>query len=75
MSIQADAFFQTPGGVRHTATTLVHGTKVGEIYEEQKILDVVVRGTDRIRSDLSSLRDLLIETPQGAYIPLGDVAD
>ncbi len=68
-------FNLTPGGVRRTATTLVHGTKVGEIYEEQKILDVVVRGTDRIRSDLSSLRGLLIETPQGAYIPLGDVAE
>jgi CzcA family heavy metal efflux pump len=68
-------FNLTPGDIRRAATTLIHQTKVGELYEDQKILDVVVRGSDRIRNDLSSLRELLIETPQGAYIPLGDVAD
>ena len=34
----------TPGDVRRAATTLVKGTKVGEVYDDQKIFDVVVWG-------------------------------
>jgi Cu/Ag efflux pump CusA len=78
MKIRPEAamrFNLTPGSIRRSATTLIHQTKVGELYEGQKILDVVVRGSDPIRNDLASLQELLIETPQGAYIPLGDVAD
>ncbi|MDP8244380.1 MAG: efflux RND transporter permease subunit [Candidatus Hinthialibacter antarcticus] len=71
----AKRFNLSPGDIRRSVTTLVHGHKVGELYEGQKIVEVVVRGSERIRNDLSSLRNLLIETPQGAYIPLKDLAD
>ncbi len=65
----------TPGDVRRAATTLVKGTKVGEIYEDQKIFDVVVWGADKVRGDVDALRELRIDTPSGAHVPLGDVAD
>jgi Cu/Ag efflux pump CusA len=39
---QAQQAGLTPGQVRKAVTTLVRGTKVGEIYEDQKIFDVVV---------------------------------
>lgn len=65
----------TPGDVRRAATTLIHGAKVGEVYEEQKIYDVAVWGVKRVRSDLVALRELPVETPQGVQVPLGDVAD
>ena len=42
----------TPGDVRDAVATLVPGTKVGEVYEQQKIFDVVVWGTPDVRSDL-----------------------
>jgi CzcA family heavy metal efflux pump len=65
----------TPGDVRRSATTLVKGTKVGEVYRDQKIFDVFVWGVERVRGDVSSLRNLPIETPLGTHVPLGDVAE
>jgi CzcA family heavy metal efflux pump len=65
----------TPGDVRRAATTLVQGTKVGELYQGQKIFDVAVWGVERIRNDVTALRRLRVETPTGAQVPLGDVAE
>lgn len=71
----AQRFGLTPGDVRRAATTLVKGTKAGEIYEEQKIFDVVVWGTERIRRDPYALRDLRVDLPGGTgQVPLGDLA-
>jgi CzcA family heavy metal efflux pump len=65
----------TPAQVRRAVTTLVKGTKVGEVYEEQKIHEVTVWGEARVRTDVQSLRELLIELPGGGHTLLGDVAD
>ena len=71
----AARFGLTAGDVRRAAVTLLRGTKVGEVFEEQKIYDVVVWGVDDLRTDLASIRRLLIETPAGGQVPLSDVAD
>src|SRR5262249_24872892 len=55
--------------------TLVKGTKVGQVYEDQKTFDVVVIGIPELRSDLTALRTLPIDLTMGGYVPLGDVAD
>ena len=68
-------FGLTPGQVRRAATTLVKGLKVGEVYKEQKVHDVTVWGVEKVRTDIQSLREMLIETPGGARVPLRDVAD
>ena len=44
-----------------------------KVYEQQKIYDVVVWGVEGVRRDLASLRSLLIDTPGGGHVPLGDV--
>jgi Cu/Ag efflux pump CusA len=64
-----------PGDVRREATTLTSGLIVGNLYEQSKIFDVVVWGTQQHRSDLTGLGDLLIDTPGGRQVPLKDVAD
>ena len=71
----AQRFGLTPGQVRRAATTLIKGTKVGEVYQQQKIYDVAVWGRPELRSDPIALRELLIETPTGASVPLGEVAE
>jgi CzcA family heavy metal efflux pump len=68
-------FGLTPGQVRQAVATLVKGTKVGEVYQDQMAFDVVVRGAPEVRTDLDSLSRLLIDLPQGGHVPLGDVAD
>ena len=71
----AAQFGLSPGDVRTTASTLVRGTQVGEIYEEQKIFRVMVWGTENVRRDINTLRELMIDTPSGGQVPLGEIAD
>jgi CzcA family heavy metal efflux pump len=65
----------TPANVRDTVGTILRGTKVGEVYDQQKVFDVVVWSTPAVRSDLFTLRRLPIDLPGGGYTPLGAVAD
>jgi Cu/Ag efflux pump CusA len=65
----------TPGQVRRAVTTMLRGTKVGEVYEKQRKYDVVVWGTETSRTDLTALRELRIDMPTGGQVPLSDVAD
>jgi len=71
----AQQFGVKPGEVRRAATTLLSGIYVGSIFEEQKIFDVVVRSTPEIRQSLTDIRKLLIDTPKGGHVRLGEVAD
>jgi Cu/Ag efflux pump CusA len=64
-----------PGDVRRAAAILLSGLQVGSLFEQQKVFDVVVWGTPEIRNSLSDIRELLIETPGGEQVRLGDVAD
>jgi CzcA family heavy metal efflux pump len=63
-----------PGDVRRAASTLLSGISVGSLFEEQKVFDVVVWGEPKLRHSLSSVRQLLIDTPDG-QVRLGEVAD
>ncbi|MDZ4077867.1 MULTISPECIES: efflux RND transporter permease subunit [Hydrocarboniphaga] len=64
-----------PGDVRRAASTMLAGTKIGETYEGQKIFDVVLWSEAAVRSDLEALRSITLQTPAGARVPLGKVAD
>lgn len=78
MRVRPDALAQfglTHGQVRRAVATLINGTKVGEVYEDQKSFDVVVRGTEELRNDLTALSELSIDLPQGGHVPLGELAD
>ncbi|ESQ14078.1 MAG: hypothetical protein N838_13035, partial [Thiohalocapsa sp. PB-PSB1] len=64
-----------PGDVRRAAATLLSGLEVGSLFEEKKVFDVVVWGTQDNRSSLSDIRNLLIQSPSGNYVRLEDVAE
>jgi Cu/Ag efflux pump CusA len=63
-----------PGDVRRETSTLISGLTVGSLYEQQKVFDVVVWGGPATRQSISSLESLLIDTPSGKQVRLGDVA-
>jgi len=63
-----------PGDVRRAAATLLSGLLVGNLYEQQKVFDVVVWGTVSTRHNLASVGNLLIDTPAGRQVRLRDVA-
>ena len=64
-----------PGDVRRAAATLVSGEEVGDIFRDGKAYDVNVWSAPENRSSLTSIRNLLIDTPRGAQVRLDDVAD
>ncbi|MGH3020662.1 MAG: efflux RND transporter permease subunit [Gaiellaceae bacterium] len=64
-----------PGDVRRAAATLVQGIVVGALFEEQKVFDVVVLGVPGVRASVTTIRDLLVESPSGGHVRLGDVAE
>jgi cobalt-zinc-cadmium resistance protein CzcA len=53
----------------------IGGVTVGEIREDQRRFDLVVRLPERYRSDPESVRKILIPTASGARIPLERLAD
>jgi multidrug efflux pump subunit AcrB len=64
-----------PGDVRRAVATLLSGIMVGNLFEEQKIFDVVVWGTPKLRDSISDINELRIPKPDGSQVRLGDVAD
>ena len=72
---KAQALGLTPGHVRRTEATLLHGIQVGSVFEEQKVFDVIVRGTPATRSGVEGVRRMLIDTPSGGHVRLDQVAD
>lgn len=70
-----------PGDVRRQSATLVAATVAGNLFQEQKVFEVVVWGVPEVRQNLSTIRDLLIDAPVGGpeggptQVKLADVAD
>jgi CzcA family heavy metal efflux pump len=70
----AEQYGVKAGDVRRAATTLLSGLEVGLLFEDQKVFEVVVWGVPELRTSLTSIQDLPIETPSGGTVRLGDVA-
>ena len=58
-----------PGDVRRTAATLLGGITVGNLFEQQKVFDVVVWGAPEIRQSETDIEQLLVDTPNGGHGP------
>jgi Cu/Ag efflux pump CusA len=71
---KAQTYGIVPGDVRRAAATLVTGIEVGSLFEEQKVFEVVVVGVPDLRHSVMNVENLLIDTPSGELVRLGDVA-
>src|SRR5512134_936193 len=72
---KAEQYGLKPGDVRRTAAFLLQGEEVGDIFWDGKTYDVNVRGIPEVRTNLESIRELLIDTPSGEHVRLEEVAD
>jgi hypothetical protein len=63
-----------PGDVRREVSAMVSGLTVGSLYEQQAIFDVVIWGGPPTRSSVNALQSLMVNTPSGQAVRLGDVA-
>jgi CzcA family heavy metal efflux pump len=64
-----------PGDVRRAEAALLQGIQVGSVFQNQKVFDVTVQGVPELRRSVADVRGLLIDTPSGDHVRLGDVAD
>ena len=51
------------------------GRSVGNIFEGERQFDLVVRLASKNRRDISNLKNLYVDLPNGGKIPLGEVAE
>ena len=70
-----------PGDVRRQSATLVAATIAGNLFQDQKVFEVVVWGVPQVRRDLTTISALMIDAPIGGegggptQVRLSDVAD
>jgi Cu/Ag efflux pump CusA len=65
----------TPGQLNAELSTLLGGTVVSQLRENQRVIDLALRLPESWRNQADSIRELPIRTPRGATIPLHLVAD
>jgi CzcA family heavy metal efflux pump len=63
-----------PGDVRRAAATMLAGEEVGDIFRAGRAYDTVVWSVPSARGSVEDVRHLLIDTPTGTRVRLGDVA-
>jgi Cu/Ag efflux pump CusA len=64
-----------PGDIRRAAATILAGNEVSDIHQGAKVYDVMVWSTPEARNSVNSIRELLVDTPDGGKVPLAQVAD
>lgn len=71
----AERYEIKPGDIRRALGVVLASQETGDLYYGGKVYDVRVIGTPLVRHSLTSIRDLLIDTPSGGTVRLADVAD
>jgi len=62
------------GDVGAVVQAAIGGQAVTQVYEGEKKFDLVVRWAEPFRKDLRAIKQILVSTPDGAQIPLGQLA-
>ncbi len=64
-----------PGDVRRAAAYLVAGEEAGDIHTANRTYDVQVWSVPKVRRSVTDIHNLLIPTPDGGKVRLGEVAE
>jgi Cu/Ag efflux pump CusA len=71
----AERYGLKPGDIRRAASTLMAGEEVGDIYRDGQAYDVMVWSEPETRESLTNIQEILIDTPDGGHVKLGEVAE
>lgn len=64
-----------PGDIRRVTNVMTAGQEVTDIHLDGKVYDVFVWAPRSMRNDPDSMKEILIDTPYGGRVRLGDVAN
>ncbi len=60
--------------VQNVVEIAIGGKEASQVYEGMKVFGLAVRFPETARNDLEAIRNILIASPRGALIPLGQLA-
>jgi cobalt-zinc-cadmium resistance protein CzcA len=63
------------GDVAAVVQAAIGGQVITEVFEGEKHFDLILRWAEQYRRDVPSIRNILVSTPDGAQVPLGQIAD
>jgi CzcA family heavy metal efflux pump len=63
-----------PGDVRRAAATMLAGEEVGDIFRGGRAYDTVVWSVPSARDGVEAVQNLMLDTPTGQRVRMGDVA-
>jgi len=64
-----------PGDIRRASAVYISGIEVSDIYRDGKVYGVWLWTPESFRSDIETIRNLLLDTPFGGHVRLREVAD
>jgi len=73
--LRAGRYGLNVGDVEAVVQAAIGGQAVTQVYEGEKRFDLTVRWAPAYRKDIKRIRDILVATPDGAQIPLGQIAE
>lgn len=63
------------GDLADVVEAALNGLEVTDVYEKDRITSILIRLPEKYRQDEESIRNLLINAPQGERVPLAQVAE
>ncbi len=72
--IAAARYGLSVGELAETIETALNGRVVSQVLEQQQTFDLIVWLSEAARSNLDTIRNLLVDTPGGTKIPLAQLA-
>ena len=72
--IQCGRYGLNVGDVEQVVQAAIGGQAITQVYEGEKHFDLTVRWMPAFRKDLQTIRNILVATPDGNQVPLGQLA-
>jgi cobalt-zinc-cadmium resistance protein CzcA len=63
------------GDVAAVVQAAIGGQVITQVFEGEKHFDLILRWAEQYRRDLPSIRNILVSTPDGSQVPLGQIAE
>jgi cobalt-zinc-cadmium resistance protein CzcA len=63
------------GDVVAVIQAAIGGQAITQVYEGEKFFDLTVRWKQAFRKSLDSIREITVATPDGSFVPIGQIAE
>jgi cobalt-zinc-cadmium resistance protein CzcA len=63
------------GDVAAVVQAAIGGQVITQVFEGEKHFDLILRWAEQYRRDVRAIRTILVATPDGAQVPLGQIAE